>query len=758
MRTIYSWFIFLIAATYLYADTSETKGLGLKSYSQAEIADIELNTDEIIHVRPNKVGKQRIDRYHQSRGLLLSSETPAISTDEEFVTRKGLTRDIISNDAPLRATSLPRSVNNSTLPSFPPIGDQKSLGSCVAWASTYYQASHEIGLLNGYNNKSSNVKILSPKWTYNTLNQGEDGGLYVMDAYTLLNVNGAPSIASFPYDNNYLQWDTNQQDWVSAISNRLDKPQIISGIGGATQNLQTIKEILNNGHVVTFATYVNSWVYGTVGRDPNSASNPHAGEKAVLYMNGYIGGHCITIVGYDDDIWIDINKNGVVDAGEKGAFLIANSWGTSWGNNGFIWVSYDAFLAQSAVVNGPSRGRIALADAMNSNVVCAIPKAANYKPSMIAQFSLSQSIRNQISVGAGISTTAANTPQKSITSCALNYQGGSYEFNGTRPTTPQTANFALDLTDLIAQANLSTPQRFYFLLSDSTASNPTVLNSLTLLDYANNKQVSYGNVPLNVDKSKATLYIDYSSNDTPNPPTPPPTPDTIAPTVSITSPINGTTLKGIVQVTANARDGTGISKVEFYIDSVLKFTDTSAPYLYSLDTTSLSNGTHTLKAVAYDTSNNSAQSSISVNVQNSSYPRSYFVNCGGSAVSNSGITWRKDQYYTGGNVASTTSAYANPIYKTERWGNFSYTFPVENGNYYVTLKFAEFYFKAINQRVFNVAINGARVINALDLYKVAKTSPYDLSFPVTVTNNRIKIDFSAAKDYAKISGIQISQR
>ena len=42
------------------------------------------------------------------------------------------------------------------------------------------------------------------------------------------------------------------------------------------------------------------------------------------------GGHAVTVVGYDD------NKYG-------GAFLIQNSWGESFGDNGFVWVTYDDF-------------------------------------------------------------------------------------------------------------------------------------------------------------------------------------------------------------------------------------------------------------------------------------------------------------------------------------------------------------------------------------------------------------------------------
>jgi papain like protease len=48
-------------------------------------------------------------------------------------------------------------------------------------------------------------------------------------------------------------------------------------------------------------------------------------------------GHAITIVGYDD------NKYG-------GAFEIMNSWGTEWGNGGFIWIRYGDFIQYSEEV------------------------------------------------------------------------------------------------------------------------------------------------------------------------------------------------------------------------------------------------------------------------------------------------------------------------------------------------------------------------------------------------------------------------
>ena len=42
-------------------------------------------------------------------------------------------------------------------------------------------------------------------------------------------------------------------------------------------------------------------------------------------------------------------NNDKVDAGEMGAFKIANSWGKTYRNNGFTWVAYDALNEVSSV-------------------------------------------------------------------------------------------------------------------------------------------------------------------------------------------------------------------------------------------------------------------------------------------------------------------------------------------------------------------------------------------------------------------------
>jgi hypothetical protein len=93
--------------------------------------------------------------------------------------------------------------------------------------------------------------------------------------------------------------------------------------------------------------------------------------------------------------------------------------------------------------------------------------------------------------------------------------------------------------------------------------------------------------------------------------------DTTAPTVSISSPTSGATISGTTTISATASDNVGVTSVGFYVDSVLKSTDTASPYSYALDTTAYTNGAHTIYAKANDAAGNVGTSStISVTVSN----------------------------------------------------------------------------------------------------------------------------------------------
>ena len=136
------------------------------------------------------------------------------------------------------------------------------------------------------------------------------------------------------------------------------------------------------------------------------------------------------------------------------------------------------------------------------------------------------------------------------------------------------------------------------------------------------------------------------------------------------------------------------------------------------------------------------------------------INCGGSNyLSTEGNTFSAD---TGGGSTYSTSANISgtdddQLYQTERYGkSFSYDIPLENGNYQVTLMFAEIYHSEAGNRVFNVSIEGEQVISNLDIFaKAGYNAAYNEIHEVNITDGQINIAFTTLIDNAKISAIKI---
>ena len=233
---------------------------------------------------------------------------------------------------PFAATSLPSSVDLSTSPCFPPIGNQGSIGSCTAWASTYYQYSYEVNKLNNVTSTADRV-IYSPKWTYNNINSGVDNGSSYTNAYTLLKNQGAVTLNEFPYSSSGYDlqdlptYDGAIEDMRNALNTRLSfyGTYTISGSGtvitsNKDSDLNQVKTALNNGKVLTFQTY-NDFNYK---KGTGNWSNTKLVYRCYDAPNS--GSHAMTIVGYDDSVTCDINGNGTIEAGERGAFKVINSW------------------------------------------------------------------------------------------------------------------------------------------------------------------------------------------------------------------------------------------------------------------------------------------------------------------------------------------------------------------------------------------------------------------------------------------------
>ena len=97
-------------------------------------------------------------------------------------------------------------------------------------------------------------------------------------------------------------------------------------------------------------------------------------------------------------------------------------------------------------------------------------------------------------------------------------------------------------------------------------------------------------------------------------------PDVTAPNVALTTPANGSTVSNTVNLSASASDnvgGSGVASVSFLVDGSVVGSDTSSPYTYNWDSSSVGNGSHSLSARAVDNAGNqSTLSSVNVTVAN----------------------------------------------------------------------------------------------------------------------------------------------
>jgi hypothetical protein len=124
--------------------------------------------------------------------------------------------------------------------------------------------------------------------------------------------------------------------------------------------------------------------------------------------------------------------------------------------------------------------------------------------------------------------------------------------------------------------------------------------------------------------------------------------DTTSPQVSITAPTANQSISGTFTFTANATDNVGVAGVQFKIDGANVGTeDTLAPYQYSRNTLSptLSNGTHTVTAVARDAAGNVATAAtVTFTVNNTdtiapTFPSGAILNASAASSTQVNLSW-----------------------------------------------------------------------------------------------------------------------
>ena len=142
----------------------------------------------------------------------------------------------------------------------------------------------------------------------------------------------------------------------------------------------------------------------------------------------------------------------------------------------------------------------------------------------------------------------------------------------------------------------------------------------------------------------------------------------------------------------------------------------------------------------------------------------FALNAGGPAFA----PFAEDADFVGGaghtrvgdvDISGVTHPAPQPVYQSERIGDFTYTLPdlTPNASYIVRLHFAECTAANAGERVFNVSVNGQPVLTNFDIY--AAVGPLKALAPEFMTNadstGTITIAYTTVTGAAKGSGIEV---
>jgi hypothetical protein len=208
--------------------------------------------------------------------------------------------------------TLPTGLNWKDLGYVTPIRDQGDCGSCWAFATTAALESYNIKWNNFSDDRAEEI-LLSCSGAGNC----SQGG-YIDAASDYIINTGLPPESYFPYTE--IGTDDRCSNAKSGWTSYLSKIASWSFVNTTTVSVSDIKTALYNYGplVTTFDVYADFYDY-------------LSGVYQYSY-GSYQGGHAVLIVGYQDDT-SDPSFGG-------GYFIVKNSWGQDWGEDGYFKIAY----------------------------------------------------------------------------------------------------------------------------------------------------------------------------------------------------------------------------------------------------------------------------------------------------------------------------------------------------------------------------------------------------------------------------------
>lgn len=389
---------------------------------------------------------------------------------------------------------LPDHVNNAEQKYFPPVFNQDG-GSCGSAQGIGYNFTYEMDCYRDLDaSLPENQYPTHFTWLLSYHNSGRD---------EMARANGVPNVPTYggrtysrlfgnqTHDDDDFGWMQGYDKWYSAMFNRAAGTFAMTAPTNTPEGRQELKEYFYNhcgdeslpaGGIVG----IGCAAYGTWGKIPATAANKAAGVNGMSYVKawGDTYNHAITVCGYDDRIEFDLDgdgKVGEVDEDEVGAWIICNSWGDEWENNGFIYCPYKYSYS-------------VLTDKSAWTPTSLIIRR-DYRPLRTLRVRMDYSHRSELKLGAGVSENLNATSPESVIDFEHFKFAGNHSNLSKAPEVPmlgrwadgmhyEPMEFGYDLTDLTATVDRTKPLKYFFIIeSKSKAGGAGQVYDCSLINY-----------------------------------------------------------------------------------------------------------------------------------------------------------------------------------------------------------------------------------------------------------------------------------